>query len=60
MKLEATKQEARPSAKDAHKLQVPILLIGITLIVVIILIVLAHRYSTEQEKACLLYTSRCV
>jgi hypothetical protein len=51
MKLEATKQEARPSAKDAHKLQVPILLIGITLIVVIILIVLAHRYSTEQEKA---------
>jgi len=51
MKLEVTKQEARPGAKDALKLQVPLLLAGVTLIAAIILVVLAHRYSTEQEKA---------
>lgn len=51
MKLETTKQEAGSGAKDAHKLHVPLLLMGLTLIVAIILIVLAHRYGADQEKA---------
>ena len=51
MKPDAQKQDTKPSAKEARKLQMPLLILGAVVLTGIVLIALAQRYSADKEQA---------